>query len=81
MALGTIILIVLLVLSCLHITYTVASVPVKNKITGAKQKALAAQKQAEAQQRQAEAQQKQIEQLTIALNNMKTSAVVDALNK
>lgn len=74
MALGTIILIVLLVLSCLHITYTVASVPVKNKITGAKQKTLAAQKQAEAQQ-------KQIEQLTIALNNMKTSAVVDALNK
>ena len=74
MALGTIILIVLLVLSCLHITYTVASVPVKNKITGAKQKALATQKQAEAQQ-------KQIEQLTIALNNMKTSAVVDALNK
>ena len=48
MALGTIILIVLLVLSCLHITYTVASVPVKNKITGVKQKALAAQKQAEA---------------------------------
>ena len=74
MALGTIILIILLVLSCLHITYTVASVPVKNKITGAKQKALAAQKQAEAQQ-------KQIEQLTIALSNMKTSAVVDALNK
>lgn len=74
MALGTIILIVLLVLSCLHITYTVASVPVKNKITGAKQKAIAAAKQAEAQQ-------KQIEQLTIALNNMKTSAVVDALNK
>ena len=75
MTLGTIILIVLLVLSCLHITYTVASVPVKNKITGAKAKALAAQKQAEAQQ-------KQIEQLTIALNNMKnTAALVDALNK
>ena len=39
----------ILILSCLHITYTVAYPPVKNKLTGAKQKAAAAQAQAEAQ--------------------------------
>lgn len=73
MTIGTILLIVLLVLSCLHVTYTVTSQPIKNKITGAKQKAA----QAEAK---AEAQQKQIEQLTIALNKMSGKDIAKVLN-
>ena len=73
MTIGTILLIVLLVLSCLHITYTVTSTPIKNKITGAKAKAQAAQAQAEAQQ-------KQIEQLSIALNKIAGKDIAKVLN-
>ena len=73
MTIGTILLIVLLVLSCLHVTYTVTSVPIKNKITGAKAKAQAAEAKAEAQQ-------KQIEQLTIALNKVTGQDIAKAIN-
>lgn len=73
MTIGTILLIVLLVLSCLHVTYTVTSAPIKNKITGAKQKVQAAEAQAAAQQ-------KQIEQLTIALNKISGKDIAKAIN-
>lgn len=73
MTIGTILLIVLLVLNCLHVTYTVTSAPIKNKITGAKQKAQAAEAKAAAQQ-------KQIEQLTIAVNKMSGKDIAKVLN-
>lgn len=73
MTIGTILLIVLLVLSCLHITYTVASVPVKNKITGAKAKTQAAEAKAKQQE-------EQIAQLTIALNKMTGKDIAKAIN-
>lgn len=73
MTIGTILLIVLLVLSCLHVTYTVASVPVKNKITGAKAKAQAAEAKAKQQE-------EQIAQLTIALNRMTGKDIAKAIN-
>ena len=74
MAIGTILLIVLLVLSCLHVTYTVTAKPITNKITGAKAKAAAAEAKAKAQE-------EQIAKLTIALNNLTGKTVADAINK
>ena len=50
MPLFTILAIVILVLSCLHITYQVTYPPIKNKLTGAKQKAAEAQAKAKAQE-------------------------------
>lgn len=73
MTIGTILLIVLTVLSCLHITYSVSAVPIKNKITGAKQKAAALEAQAQAQQ-------EQIAKLTIALNKMSNKDIAKAIN-
>lgn len=73
MTIGTILLIVLIVMSSLHLTYTVTSQPIKNKITGAKAKA----QEAEAK---AQAQQKQIEQLTIALNKLSGKDIAKAIN-
>lgn len=49
MSLFTILAIVILVLSCLHITYQVTYPSIKNKLSGAKQKAAEAQAKAEAQ--------------------------------
>ena len=48
MSLVTVLAIVITVLTCLHITYTVTYTPIKNKITGAKQKALETQKKQDA---------------------------------
>ena len=48
MSIVTVLAIVITVLTCLHITYTVTYTPIKNKITGAKQKALETQKKQDA---------------------------------
>ncbi|MBR4486812.1 hypothetical protein IKS57_05770 [bacterium] len=48
LSLTAILAIVITVLTCLHITYTVTYTPIKNKITGAKQKALETQKKQDA---------------------------------
>ena len=73
MSVVVILLIVSLVFTGLHITYSLTAAPIKNKITGAKAKAAAAQAKVEAQQ-------KQIEQLTIAINRMNGKTLADAIN-
>ena len=73
MSVVVILLIVSLVFTGLHITYSLTAQPIKNKITGAKKKAAYAQAKVEAQQ-------KQIEQLTIAINRMNGKTLADAIN-
>ena len=67
---GTILLIVLIVLTSLQITYSVTSVPIKNKITGAKAKVQAAEAKAAATEQQMLQMQINVGKLTEQLNKL-----------